>query len=406
VAANKIPEDVRLYVLHLVSLGVPRKVVARRYGLADSSIVGWQRVAAKPGYTQCSVCGGWIVHRTYGGGRRRKYCEGECQRVMRAKGSQDHRDGKIDRLCQWCLVLPKASNRQVCSDDCYRQRTNHRLAHGPDLSSMLPLCCVCGLVKGINHAAGQCRDCLATSSKRREARRPPSSTSCELCGVSFFAFARGWSKPKFCEECRSAKGSERQRLSEEAAERRRLEREALPRPLCKLCLSIVPVPRRSHCSEKCQRIMENHYRHHGPELWRLLPLCQRCGLVKGINQNAGYCRKCLVIAKKEANKRKKMREKMSDSDWRRKEFYRSGDKITRQGVLDRTGYRCHLCKKRVRLNGNPNHALYFQVDHIIPRSKGGTHTWDNVATCCRSCNGKKGNKAVGDQLRLLTVGGV
>jgi len=152
--------------------------------------------------------------------------------------------------------------------------------------------------------------------------------------------------------------------------------------------------------------MENHYRHHGPELWRLLPLCQRCGLVKGINQNAGYCRKCLVIAKKEANKRKKMREKMSDSDWRRKEFYRSGDKITRQGVLDRTGYRCHLCKKRVRLNGNPNHALYFQVDHIIPRSKGGTHTWDNVATCCRSCNGKKGNKAVGDQLRLLTVGGV
>jgi 5-methylcytosine-specific restriction endonuclease McrA len=195
-------------------------------------------------------------------------------------------------------------------------------------------------------------------------------------------------------------------LSEEAAEQRRLEREALPRPLCKLCLSIVPVPRWSYCSEKCKRIMDNHCRHYGPDLWRVLPLCQRCGLVKGVNQNPGYCRECLVIANKEAKRRHKLRQRMSGKDPNRKEFYRSGDKITRQGVLDRTGYRCHLCNRRVRLKGNPNHALYFQVDHIIPRSKGGTHTWDNVATCCRSCNGKKGDGAANDQLRLLTVGGL
>jgi 5-methylcytosine-specific restriction endonuclease McrA len=124
--------------------------------------------------------------------------------------------------------------------------------------------------------------------------------------------------------------------------------------------------------------------------------------VKGINSYQGFCRECKAGAKR----RSKLREKMNGKDPKRKEFYRSGDKITRQGVLDRTGYRCHLCKRRVRLTGNPNHALYFQVDHIIPRSKGGTHTWDNVATCCRSCNGKKGDGAANDQLRLLTLGGV
>jgi len=267
--ANKIPEDVRLYVLHLVSLGVPRMAVGRRYGVADSSIVGWQRVAAKPRYTQCSVCGEWIVHRTYGGGKRRKYCEGECQRLMKAKVSQDHRDGKIDPLCQWCLVRSKASNRQVCSDDCYRQKTNHGLAHGPDLWCVLPLCCVCGLVKGINHAAGQCRDCLATYNRR----------------VHLEAKLRG-------------KGKKR-----EAA-------------------------------------------------------------------------------------------------------YRDGDPITIGGVIARVGRRCHLCKKLARLDVDWLDPLAAQVDHLIPISKGGTHTWDNVAIAHRLCNVKKGNKAVGDQLRLLTVGGV
>jgi len=396
---RKVPMDQRLYALHLVSLGVPKSSVARRYGVSSGGVETWLRIASRSKYSWCRICDSWFAQNSAG---CRKYCDSVCMRLAVRERTAEHRAGKVDLLCRWCLVAPKAYRRQHCSDDCYRQWTNHRLAHGTDLWCLLPLCSECGLVKGINHMPGECRGCLATSSRRREARRSPSSTSCQLCGVCFFAFGRGWSKPKFCEECRSAKRLERQRLSEEAGERRRLEKEALPRPLCKLCLSIIPVPKRSYCSKKCQRIMENHYRHHGPDLWRVLPLCQRCGLVKGINHKPGYCRQCSVIAKKEA----KLRQRMNGNDPNRTEFYRSGDKITRQGVLDRTGYRCHLCKKRVRLNGNPNHPLYFQVDHIIPRSKGGTHTWNNVATCCRSCNGNKGNKAVGDQLRLLTVGGV
>ena len=405
---KKIPMDQRLYALHLVSLGVPKTAVARRYGVSSSGIESWLKIARKSKYSRCGVCDSWFAQNS---GGRRKYCDSVCMRVASRERTAEHRAGKIDLLCRWCLATPKAYRRQHCSDDCARQSSNHLLAHGPDLWCVLPLCSECGLVKGINNMAGECRSCLATSSRRREGRRlrSPSSALCELCGGSFFAFGRGWSKPKFCEECRFAKRLQRQRLSEEAVERRRLEverrrleREALPRPLCKLCLSIVPVPRQSYCSQKCQRMLENHYRHYGPDLWRVLPLCKRCGLVKGVNQNPGYCRECSVIVKKEA----KRRQRMSGNDPKRTEFYRSGDKITRKGVLDRTGYRCHLCKRRVRLTGNPNHALYFQVDHIIPRSKGGTHTWDNVATCCRSCNGKKGDGAANDQLRLLTVGGV
>ncbi|MGH2728672.1 MAG: HNH endonuclease, partial [Actinomycetota bacterium] len=32
------------------------------------------------------------------------------------------------------------------------------------------------------------------------------------------------------------------------------------------------------------------------------------------------------------------------------------------------------------------------VDHVIPRSRGGTHTWDNVVAACKRCNSRKENR--------------
>lgn len=32
------------------------------------------------------------------------------------------------------------------------------------------------------------------------------------------------------------------------------------------------------------------------------------------------------------------------------------------------------------------------VDHIIPKSRGGKDTWDNLVTACVSCNNRKGNR--------------
>jgi 5-methylcytosine-specific restriction endonuclease McrA len=35
---------------------------------------------------------------------------------------------------------------------------------------------------------------------------------------------------------------------------------------------------------------------------------------------------------------------------------------------------------------------HLTLDHVIPRSKGGTHTWDNVVTACEKCNSSKGDR--------------
>lgn len=56
--------------------------------------------------------------------------------------------------------------------------------------------------------------------------------------------------------------------------------------------------------------------------------------------------------------------------------------VGRREVLKRDGHTCQYCGSRKRLT----------LDHVIPKSKGGSHTWDNVVTACEPCNLKKGDR--------------
>jgi 5-methylcytosine-specific restriction endonuclease McrA len=56
-------------------------------------------------------------------------------------------------------------------------------------------------------------------------------------------------------------------------------------------------------------------------------------------------------------------------------------KITRRAVFARDGWACQYCGSRSNLT----------VDHVIPRSKGGGSTWDNIVASCAPCNRRKGN---------------
>jgi 5-methylcytosine-specific restriction endonuclease McrA len=61
--------------------------------------------------------------------------------------------------------------------------------------------------------------------------------------------------------------------------------------------------------------------------------------------------------------------------------YRRAVPMTRAGVLRRDGRRCGYCGKRADT-----------IDHVVPRSRGGTHTWDNCVAACRLCNSRKADK--------------
>ena len=61
--------------------------------------------------------------------------------------------------------------------------------------------------------------------------------------------------------------------------------------------------------------------------------------------------------------------------------FRAHAALTRRAVFARDDWVCQYC-------GSPAE----NVDHVIPRSRGGQHTWDNVVAACRRCNSRKENR--------------
>jgi 5-methylcytosine-specific restriction endonuclease McrA len=61
--------------------------------------------------------------------------------------------------------------------------------------------------------------------------------------------------------------------------------------------------------------------------------------------------------------------------------FRAHTALTRRAVFARDGWVCQYCGKAAE-----------NLDHVLPRSRGGKHTWDNVVAACRRCNSKKENR--------------
>ena len=65
-------------------------------------------------------------------------------------------------------------------------------------------------------------------------------------------------------------------------------------------------------------------------------------------------------------------------------------------VFDRDGWRCQICmKKTLRSKRGTTHNMAPELDHILPLSKGGDHTYANTQCTCRRCNGLKGDNVYG-----------
>jgi 5-methylcytosine-specific restriction endonuclease McrA len=58
--------------------------------------------------------------------------------------------------------------------------------------------------------------------------------------------------------------------------------------------------------------------------------------------------------------------------------YQARVALNRRAVFARDGHRCQYCGDSAE-----------NIDHVIPRSRGGPHAWDNVVASCRPCNARK-----------------
>lgn len=71
-------------------------------------------------------------------------------------------------------------------------------------------------------------------------------------------------------------------------------------------------------------------------------------------------------------------------------------KLNRRNLFARDHNRCQYCGKRF-----PPSEL--SLDHVVPRSQGGIHTWENIVCACVRCNVKKGGRTPAEaHMRLIT----
>lgn len=121
--------------------------------------------------------------------------------------------------------------------------------------------------------------------------------------------------------------------------------------------------------------------------------CKICGAmfiaVLGGGMHKQVCDACLCANKKASSKVYKALR-------RARERGAYCERVDPYYVFDRDKWRCKLCgvktpkKKRGTCDSNAP-----ELDHILPLSKGGSHTYSNVQCLCRNCNAAKSNRPIG-----------
>lgn len=144
---------------------------------------------------------------------------------------------------------------------------------------------------------------------------------------------------------------------------------------------------------------------------RLMPLCPMCGapyqpvVVGGGRRQQTCSRSCgQVYAAKlrgvdPASARAKDRARCALR--RQRSASQFVEYVDPDVVFQRDGWRCHICSRRIdqRLDGRS--PMGPTIDHLIPLSAGGEHSYANVASAHRRCNLRRG---VGGQVQLALIG--
>ena len=65
--------------------------------------------------------------------------------------------------------------------------------------------------------------------------------------------------------------------------------------------------------------------------------------------------------------------------------YRARIPMTRAALMHRDRFRCAYCGGKAET-----------IDHVVPRSRGGEHSWENCVACCASCNHRKADRLLAE----------
>ena len=167
--------------------------------------------------------------------------------------------------------------------------------------------------------------------------------------------------------------------------------------ICPNCLQIEKQKREAEAKsllEANKRQVECNKR--GKEVVRLLTRvtklhrCPVCGTITDKKYCSIECNQKVNEARKDANRRKKIKNALIDKD------------INLERLYNRDGGVCAICGGKCDWSDHQYRGRYFivgknypSIDHIVPLSWGGLHSWANVQLAHHGCNTAKGAKYCG-----------
>jgi len=222
---------------------------------------------------------------------------------------------------------------------------------------------------------------------------------CIECKGSFF----GYNKRMYCSgKCQSAE-MKRKATRRSLAKRLTKALDTNRHKTCTHCDSYfyAHTISKTFCSEECYRTyltdtkVRVSYNHK----------CRECGkhYTNNYKRSAGCSDKCkgrYSNRRDETNRRNKLREN-GKIDW----------DISVERLSKRDKGLCYLCKSKTNLNDYTYDSngyfiagdYYPSVDHVLPVSKGGTHTWDNIKLAHRICNSLKSDNSISNKHKQLEL---
>jgi len=218
------------------------------------------------------------------------------------------------------------------------------------------------------------------------ARQP--RRDCVVCGVSVSA------KAKYCDACRLiARSASNKAINQRLQKAHKAPK--LHRLSCQECSGLFTVVKntRKYCSRQCS------IKGQGKALRRALSEravigldCRICGerFSSKRHTKKSLCKRCT----KREYRNSGGRSKGESHTQRARRNCVQAENISRIAVFKRDGWRCGICGVDTprSLLKDCSHTYSPTLDHVVPLSKGGSHTVDNVQCLCRGCNSRKGDR--------------
>lgn len=169
---------------------------------------------------------------------------------------------------------------------------------------------------------------------------------------------------------------------------------------CSKCSKQTQFKNTTHDHEMCVKCISVE-RFRGRKMTKKELNCVDCNtLIYG----TAAAKRCVKCARKKARRDKRKADKIRGTSTHSiaQRARKKGvviEPISRMYVYKRDAFMCYVCGIKVVLSKTyrPDQAT---LDHVIPLSKGGPHTYANLKTCCHSCNAAKSDKDVAQHIRV------